>query len=63
MPTRTVLLQASTSLGKLSKHNVFRKKMLHKDLDEHLSELKGVVLPKASAATVALKTEYLAAAT
>ena len=54
MPTRTVRLQAPTFLGKLSKHNVFRKKMTHKDLDGHLAQLKGVVNPKN--ATTAVKT-------
>jgi hypothetical protein len=60
MPTRTVRHQATTFLGKLSKHNAFRKKMSHKDLDGHLKKLKGIVVPKN--ATAAVKTEYLAAA-
>jgi hypothetical protein len=60
MPTRTVLLQATTFLGKLSKKNAFRKKMTHKDLAEHLAKLRGIVNPKNAPAAV--KTEYLAAA-
>jgi len=60
MPTRTVRMQATTFLEKLSRHNAIRKSMSHAKLDEHLQlfpEVTGV--PKG--ANRKNKQEYLAA--
>ena len=59
MPTRTVRLQASTFLEKLSKNNCFRKKHTHKQLDEMLAKYPEIRVKPG--ATIATKMEYLAA--